>query len=112
MRKDSNAVWNALAATSFVTVIVGAVVATTVYLLIFATVYTFGLLPPGWEAAHPRTLVVVSGVISVPLTGLFAAWMFRRALAGERKLEEESTAAANGRQPDESEAPGGQPSIR
>lgn len=99
MTKDSKALGNAIAAVSFLSVIAGAVVFATLYLLELGGVHllvALGWLPASWESGHQATLVSAALTLAAPLTAGAAIWMFRRALAGERALERDGAAAEDG----------------
>jgi hypothetical protein len=46
-----------------------------------------GMLSPRWGENNLRALVGIAGIISAPVVIWLGVWFFRRALAGERRME-------------------------
>lgn len=47
-----------------------------------------GVLPPRWGENNLLALVTMAGVISAPVVIWFGVWFYRKALAGEKRMEE------------------------
>lgn len=51
-----------------------------------------GMLSPRWGENNLLTLVSMAGIVSAPVVVWFGVWFYRKALAGEKRMEEYAAA--------------------